>query len=77
MQADPKNTSDLDLHFAVELVLLPADLRFLGRAPPNGRPTVRPIAAPPRPEGAPRSACDGALVRLLDVLLGCVSFFVI
>ena len=48
----PDQAHALDVHFAVEPVLLSADLRFRGRAPPNGRPTVRPIATPPRPPGA-------------------------
>lgn len=48
----PEQAHALDVHFAVEPVLLSADLRFRGRAPPNGRPTVRPIATPPRPAGA-------------------------
>jgi hypothetical protein len=34
--------------------------RFRARAPPNGRPTVRPIATPPRPEGAWCSASEDA-----------------
>jgi hypothetical protein len=58
--AEHANTHELDLHFAVELSLLSAAFRFRGRAPPNGRPTVRPIATPPRPVGARCSVSDDA-----------------
>jgi hypothetical protein len=49
--------------------------RFRGRAPPNGRPTVRPIATPPRPEGARSSVSDDAAGRFRGDFF-CRFFFV-
>ena len=68
---------ELDLHFAVELVLLPGALRFRGRAPPNGKPTVRPMATPPRPEGARSSVSEDASGRFRGDFFGRFFFVAI
>jgi hypothetical protein len=50
----------------LRFLLLPADFvaRFRGATPPNGKPTVRPIATPPLPAGARAGLALGAgLVR--------------
>ena len=66
-----------DSNSIVILPLIAFAFRFLGRAPPNGRPTVRPIATPPRPEGARSSVSDDASGRFRGDFFGRFFFVAI